>query len=166
MDLLNCLGIVQRNKIGFQQPLATICDEFILIIPWVVYPCWMKNNFQLVLVVKNLPPSPKFVHHIKPASFPHFDRFSQPIIDCHPHPHHPHPPSQVNALRQDFLTTNPAPAKLSRAEKAARNVSAAGKKAREITQALEDAIKAEDEAVPRMGWWWNDGIWWSLKKSL
>ena len=55
--------------------------------------------------------------------------------------------SEVNALRQDFVTQNPAPAKLSRAEKAARNVSAAGKKAREITQALEDAIKAEDEAV-------------------
>jgi len=83
----------------------------------------------------------------------------------------PSSPSQVNALRQDFLTTNPAPAKLSRAEKAARNVSAAGKKAREITQALEDAIKAEDEAVPRMGWWWNDGEMMgfddgSLKKSL
>lgn len=45
------------------------------------------------------------------------------------------------------MTQNPAPAKLSRAEKASRNVSAAGKKAREITQALEDAIKAEDEAV-------------------
>lgn len=55
--------------------------------------------------------------------------------------------AKVNALRQDFVTQNPAPAKLSRAEKAARNVSAAGKKAREITQALEDAIKAEDEAV-------------------
>eukprot|EP00913_Durusdinium_trenchii_P024044 g22582.t1 len=55
--------------------------------------------------------------------------------------------AKVNALRQDFITNNPAPAKLSRAEKAARNVSAAGKKAREITQALEDAIKAEDEAV-------------------
>ena len=54
---------------------------------------------------------------------------------------------QVTELRKKFLTNNPAPAKLSRTQKAERNVSAAGKKAREITQALEDAIKAEDEAV-------------------
>ncbi|CAJ1441821.1 unnamed protein product [Effrenium voratum] len=55
--------------------------------------------------------------------------------------------AKVTELRKKFLTNNPAPAKLSRTQKAERNVSAAGKKAREITQALEDAIKAEDEAV-------------------
>ena len=55
--------------------------------------------------------------------------------------------AKANALRQDFATKNPAPQKLARAQKAERNVSVAGKKAREITQALEDAIKASDEVV-------------------
>jgi len=55
--------------------------------------------------------------------------------------------AKANALRQDFATKNPAPQKLARTQKAERNVSVAGKKAREITQALEDAIKASDEVV-------------------
>jgi hypothetical protein len=70
--------LFKETKLSFQQPLATIFDEFILIIPWV-------NEKQLSACFggENLPPSPKFVHHIKPASFPRFDRFSQPIIDPH-----------------------------------------------------------------------------------
>ena len=55
--------------------------------------------------------------------------------------------SEVSKLREDFTKNNPAPGKLVRTEKAARNVSAAGKKIREITQALEDALKGEDENV-------------------
>jgi len=54
---------------------------------------------------------------------------------------------KVGKMREDFQKNNPPPAKLLRSEKAARNVSVAGKKAREITQALEDAIKGEDEGV-------------------
>merc|ERR1712039_565955 len=58
-----------------------------------------------------------------------------------------HIAAKITALREDFTKNNPAPGKLVRAEKAARNVSAAGKKTREITQMLEDAIKGDDEAV-------------------
>jgi len=54
---------------------------------------------------------------------------------------------EVSKLREDFVKNNPAPGKLVRAEKASRNVSAAGKKIREITQQLEDAMKGDDEHV-------------------
>lgn len=54
---------------------------------------------------------------------------------------------QVAQLRDQFQKDNPAPSKLFRAEKASRNVSAAGKKMREVTQALEDAMKGDDEAL-------------------
>eukprot|EP00930_Biecheleria_cincta_P067106 TRINITY_DN534_c0_g1_i2.p1 TRINITY_DN534_c0_g1~~TRINITY_DN534_c0_g1_i2.p1 ORF type:complete len:1465 (-),score=368.91 TRINITY_DN534_c0_g1_i2:53-4408(-) len=55
--------------------------------------------------------------------------------------------SRVQDLRTDFHKNNPEPGKLTRTEKAARNVSASGKKMREITQALEDAIQEADETV-------------------
>ncbi|CAK0825695.1 unnamed protein product [Prorocentrum cordatum] len=54
---------------------------------------------------------------------------------------------EVKKLRDEFNKSNPTPGKLARAEKAARNVSAAGKRQREVTQLLEDAIKGTDEAV-------------------
>jgi len=54
---------------------------------------------------------------------------------------------KVMQLQQDYEKNKPTPQKLTRAEKASRNVSAAGKKVRELTQALEDAMKGGDEAV-------------------
>ena len=54
--------------------------------------------------------------------------------------------AKASSLRPDFATKNPAPSKLAGAQNAERNVSA-GRKAREITQALEDAIRAHDEVL-------------------
>jgi len=62
-----------------------------------------------------------------------------------------HLPSDIQAklsnLRAEFEKNKPEPQRLARAEKASRNVSAAGKKVREMTQSLEDAMKGHDEAL-------------------
>eukprot|EP00929_Paragymnodinium_shiwhaense_P075401 TRINITY_DN3854_c0_g1_i1.p1 TRINITY_DN3854_c0_g1~~TRINITY_DN3854_c0_g1_i1.p1 ORF type:complete len:1545 (+),score=454.06 TRINITY_DN3854_c0_g1_i1:54-4637(+) len=54
---------------------------------------------------------------------------------------------EVTKLRFEFAENNPRPERLARAEKAARNVSAAGKRMRELTQLLEDAINGDDPDV-------------------